>query len=77
MVPHESGPEEEAENLISGSAIQASIEFVELCCQQTMFMAGRGFIKDDIEVIRASKYGCGLCTSFCNAMVQDFICTKL
>ncbi len=39
---------------ISEVAMLASINFVELCCQQTAFMAGRGNIGEDIELIKAS-----------------------
>ncbi len=41
---------------IGDQALTAAIAFVELCCQQTAFMAGRGDISEDIEVIRVSKH---------------------
>ena len=39
---------------ISEEAIAASIKFVQLCCQQTAHMAGRGNIKEEIDIIKAS-----------------------
>ena len=41
---------------ISEEAIIAAINFVELCCQQTAFMAGRGHVSDEIQFIKASMY---------------------
>ena len=50
---------------ISEEAIAASIKFVQLCCQQTAHMAGRGNIKDkkEIDIIEASMliYKCNIC----------------
>ena len=39
---------------ISDGAIAAAIKFVQLCCQQTAHMAGRGNIKEKIGIIKAS-----------------------
>ena len=39
---------------ISGRAIAAAIGFVDLCCQQTAYMAGRGNIKEELKIIEAS-----------------------
>ena len=39
---------------ISEEAIAASIKFVQLCCQQTAHMAGRGNIKEEIDIIKAN-----------------------
>lgn len=41
--------------VISDDALSASINLVELCCQQAAFTAGRGDIKDDIKNVKASK----------------------
>ena len=41
---------------ISEAAVIASIDFVKLCCQQTAFIAGRGDLKDEIEIIKASMF---------------------
>ena len=46
--------EEALQSEITDDAVKAGIAFVELCCQQTAYMAGRGHITDDIEIIRAS-----------------------
>lgn len=48
-------PDEDIGGTITNEAVLAAIGFVELCCQQTAFMAGRGLISEDIEIIRASK----------------------
>ena len=41
---------------ITEEAIAASVNFVGLCCQQTAYIAGRGDIKEDIQIIKASKF---------------------
>lgn len=41
---------------ISDPAIVAAIAFVELCLQQTAYIAGRGDIKKDIDLIKSSKF---------------------
>ena len=41
--------------MISDDALLASINFVELCCQQAAFIADRGDIRDDIKNVKASK----------------------
>lgn len=48
-------PDEDIGATITKEAVLAAIGFVELCCQQTAFMAGRGLITEDIEIIRASE----------------------
>ena len=50
------GTPEEITDEISEEAIAASINFVGLCCQQTAFMAGRGHIEEEIQIIKASTY---------------------
>ncbi len=47
-------PSEDICDKITEEAIAASINFIGLCCQQTAFMAGRGNIKEEIEIIKAS-----------------------
>ena len=42
----------ELSNEISEEAIIASINFVALCCQQTAFVAGRGNINEEIQLIK-------------------------
>ena len=39
--------------VITERAILAAINFVELCCQQTAYMAGRGDIEEDIQLIKS------------------------
>ncbi len=55
---------------ISEEAIAAAIKFIQLCCQQTAHMAGRGDIKEEIGTIKASmlikiKY---LSFSYCSSL---------
>ena len=45
---------------ISTEAVKAAIDFVEVCSQQTAFLAGRGKIDDDIGIV-----SCGKCHSTC------------
>ena len=39
---------------ISESAVADAINFVQLCCQQTAFMAGRDYIQEEIQIVNAS-----------------------
>lgn len=50
-----SGSNSDINLIISDKALLASINFVELCCQQAAYIAGRGDIKDDIKNVKASK----------------------
>lgn len=36
--------------------ITVAINMVEICCQQTAFIAGRGDSKQEIDIIQASKF---------------------
>lgn len=45
-------------NEVSYQAIEAAMNFVEVCCQQTAFIAGRGQIEKEIEIIEAGSYIC-------------------
>ena len=59
--------EEPLLSTISDQAINAAIDFVEVCCQQTAYIAGRGKICDQINMSRSGKIS--KCTSTCdNAM---------
>ncbi len=44
----------EVSDEISEEALSASINMVQLCCQQTAFMAGRGDITEEVQTIKAS-----------------------
>ena len=46
--------ETEITDEISEEAVTAVINFVQLCCQQTAYMAGRGRILEEIQIIKAS-----------------------
>lgn len=41
--------------LISEDAIKAAINFVEVCCQQVAYMAGRGKIVDELAIHMAGR----------------------
>ena len=40
---------------ITNKAVLAAINLVEVCCQQTAYMAGRGELQQDIQLIKASE----------------------
>lgn len=42
---------EELGNIITPAAISAAIHFVEVCCQQTSFIAGRGELEKELQMI--------------------------
>ena len=48
--------ETEITDEISEEAVTAAINFVQLCCQQTAYMAGRGKILEEIQIIKASTW---------------------
>ena len=50
------GREEGISSVISEEAITAAINFVGVCCQQKVFMAGWGEIGEEIQIIKASKF---------------------
>jgi hypothetical protein len=41
---------------IDDGVITSAINVVEICCQQTAFIAGRGDIKEEIDIIQASEF---------------------
>ena len=48
------GSSDPLKNELTENVIAAAINFVGLCCQQTAYMAGRGDIKQEIQIIKAS-----------------------
>ena len=48
------GTVEDIESEITEIAITAAIKFVTLSCQQALFMAGRGKISQELQIIDAS-----------------------
>ena len=47
--------EEPFPSTISVQAINAAIDFVEVCCQQTAYIAGRGKICDEINLSHSGR----------------------
>ncbi len=48
--------QESLPDVISEQAVIAAIDFVEVCCQQTAYIAGRGEIEKEIKLIEAGAY---------------------
>jgi len=44
--------------VVSEAAVNAAIDFVEVCCQHTAFITGRGKICDDLTLIEAGMIKC-------------------
>lgn len=40
-------------NTISDKAIEAAINFVEVCCQHTAYITGRANINQELDLVRA------------------------
>lgn len=40
---------------ITQEAIEAAINFVEVCCQHTAFVTGRGNIEEELRLLEAGK----------------------
>ena len=40
---------------ITEAAIEATIDFVELCCQHTAYITGRGKIDEEVTLMEAGK----------------------
>ena len=49
-------------DIITDEAVKAAMNFVEVCCQQTAFIAGRGRVEEEIAVIKDSYSG--TCTKY-------------
>ena len=43
--------DKELPNTISSAAIEAAIHFVEVCCQQAAYIAGRGELEEELKLI--------------------------
>ena len=48
--------EEPLPDTITEMAIKAAIDFVELCCQYTAYITGRGNINNELDLMEAGKY---------------------
>ena len=48
--------EEPLPDTITEMAIEAAIDFVELCCQHTAYITGRGNINNELDLVEAGKY---------------------
>lgn len=46
--------------IISQSAIEAAIDFIKVCCQHTAFIAGRGRINNEQEIVEAGNIPGGI-----------------
>ena len=46
---------EELPFVISEQAISAAIDFVEVCCQHTAYLTGRGSIAEELKVLESGK----------------------
>ena len=51
-------------DVMSSEAITAAIDFVELCCQQTAYLAGRGDITEELQRLQEGRLNFQLVTSF-------------
>ena len=47
--------ENQPSTVISNMAIEAAIDFVEVCCQHTAYITGRGNIHQELEIVHAGK----------------------
>ena len=54
MHPKDQSTDESEENSIAYKAIFTAINFVEVCCQQTAYMAGQNDIWKYIQLLKAS-----------------------
>ena len=43
--------EDHMDNTVTVAAIDAAIHFVEVCCQQTAYIAGRGELEKELSVL--------------------------
>ena len=50
------GRGDEITTCIDEGSIKAAIDFVEVCCQHTAFIAGRGSIDDEIRQLTSGMY---------------------
>ena len=52
-VKHEDPLQDPLPDTISQDAIKAAINFVEVCCQHTAYISGRGQIENELELVQA------------------------
>ena len=45
--------EEELPSVITEQAISAAIDFVEVCCQHTAYLTGRGIIAEELKLLES------------------------
>lgn len=50
---------------ITDTAIEAAIDFVEVCCQHTAFITGRGNIQEELEHLQSGNCKCNFLLPFC------------
>ncbi len=50
--------DEPLSDVITDSAIEAAIDFVEVCCQHTSYIAGRGNINEELENLETGIVYC-------------------
>lgn len=56
-VEHEDPLQDSIPDTISQDAIKAAINFVEVCCQHTAYISGRGQIENELELVQAGDHG--------------------
>ena len=44
------------DDIISEAAVQAAIDFTQLSCQQTAYIAGRGMLEEEVQKFDSSNY---------------------
>ena len=55
MLLHIDDPDQQLSVVIDERAIKASVNFVQLACQQTLFIAGKGKLEEEMEKFRAGN----------------------
>ena len=55
MLLHIDDPDQQLPVVIDECAIKASVNFVQLACQQTLFIAGKGKLDEEMEKFRAGN----------------------
>ena len=56
QVEHEDPLQDPVPDIISQEALKAAINFVEVCCQHSAYISGRGQIDDELELVQMGNH---------------------
>ena len=62
---------------VTQTAIEAAIDFVDVCCQHTAYIAGRGNIDEELKILETGTYVWNIAAYLCIfKQVATYCCKK-